>query len=329
MRRALACLLLALPGPLSAETPRVAVDIAPLHSLVARVMGDAGTPELILPPGSTPHDFQLRPSQAATLAGADLVIWSGAGLVPWLAESLPGLAPDTPALALLETDGWTALDMRSEGMFAGGEDHHHDHADDADHEDHEDHGDHEAHGDAGDHGGDHDHGPHDPHAWLDPRVAGVWVGHIAEALIAADPGRADLYAANARAAIGDLEALDAELAEVLAQVADRPFLVPHDAYQYLEARYGLTAVGAITAGHGGAPGPARVSALRAGIAAGEAVCLLQDAETDPSWLDLVAGDTGVARALVDADGITLEPGPDLYTRLMRDLAAALAECLAD
>ena len=72
---ALALTLAALPA--LAEAPRVVVDTAPLHSLVAQVMAGVGTPELILPPGTSPHDFQLRPSDAARLQGAQVVIWMG------------------------------------------------------------------------------------------------------------------------------------------------------------------------------------------------------------------------------------------------------------
>ena len=44
-----------------ADTPRVAVDIAPAHSLVARVMDGVGTPDLIIQPGASPHEYSLRP----------------------------------------------------------------------------------------------------------------------------------------------------------------------------------------------------------------------------------------------------------------------------
>jgi len=63
-----------LPLPALADVPRVMTDIAPIHSLTAQVMGDLGTPDLLLPPGADPHDFALRPSDAAALGNADIVI---------------------------------------------------------------------------------------------------------------------------------------------------------------------------------------------------------------------------------------------------------------
>ena len=58
----LPCLLL--PAVAAAEVPSVAVDIPPVHSLVERVMGDLGTPQLVIQPGASPHGYAMRPSEA-------------------------------------------------------------------------------------------------------------------------------------------------------------------------------------------------------------------------------------------------------------------------
>ena len=85
-----ACLAL-LGAPALAEAPRVVTDIPVTGSLVAQVMGDLGRPEILLPSGGNAHDYQLRPSQARSLQGADLVIWVGPGLAPWMARATKSL----------------------------------------------------------------------------------------------------------------------------------------------------------------------------------------------------------------------------------------------
>ena len=57
-------MMLCFAGVSFAETPHVAADIAPVHSLVARVMDGVGTPSLIIAPGASPHEYSLRPSEA-------------------------------------------------------------------------------------------------------------------------------------------------------------------------------------------------------------------------------------------------------------------------
>ena len=54
-------------APLHAEVPRVVTDIPPVHALVSQVMGDLGTPELVVRPGTSPHHHTMRPSEARML----------------------------------------------------------------------------------------------------------------------------------------------------------------------------------------------------------------------------------------------------------------------
>lgn len=93
-------------GLARAEPIHVVADIAPIHSLVAQVMGSVGTPDLLVPPGAEVHDLALRPSDARKLAQADVVIWVGADLTPWLTDPLETLAPTAATLTLLEVPGW-------------------------------------------------------------------------------------------------------------------------------------------------------------------------------------------------------------------------------
>ncbi len=79
--------------PALADVPRVATDIAPIQSLVAQVMGDLGTPSVVVSPGGSPHGYSMRPSEARALATADIVVWVGEDLTPWLEGPIDTLAP--------------------------------------------------------------------------------------------------------------------------------------------------------------------------------------------------------------------------------------------
>ncbi|MEO1639326.1 MAG: zinc ABC transporter substrate-binding protein [Pseudomonadota bacterium] len=149
----LACLAAATATTAAADVPNVAADIAPVHALVARVMDGVGTPDLVIAPGASPHEYSLRPSEAAALQDADLVFWVGEGLTPWLEGAIDNLATSASVTALLEADGITTLPFRESALF---EAHDHDHGehDHGDHDDHDDH-DHAEEAAAEDH--DHDH----------------------------------------------------------------------------------------------------------------------------------------------------------------------------
>lgn len=103
--RIAAILVVVMAGPAWAEVPRVVTDFGPVQSLVMDVMGDLGTPTMLLEAGADPHDFQLRPSQAGSLEQADLVIWVGPELMPGLGEAVVSLAANAQIVALLHDGG--------------------------------------------------------------------------------------------------------------------------------------------------------------------------------------------------------------------------------
>ena len=57
--------------------PKVVASIAPVHSLVASIMKDVGTPALLVSANASPHAYSLRPSEARLLADADVIFRVG------------------------------------------------------------------------------------------------------------------------------------------------------------------------------------------------------------------------------------------------------------
>ncbi len=342
--------LLPTPGAAQADAPRVVADIAPIHSLVAQVMDGIGAPELIVPPGSDAHQLALRPSDARRLSEADVVIWVGPTLTPWMTDPLATLAPTAATLSLLDVQGWTtraatagdAHDHGAEDGDAHGADHadvHDDHGDHGDHDDHAgDHADDNAddHGDehADDHGGDHaaalDESTSagiDPHAWLDPEVAIVWVRAISSTLSDTDPDNAARYAANAEAAVVRLTDLHDRIDALLADVPGGTWLAPHAAFGYFEDRFNLPSASAVADSDAQAPGPAHLSDLRARVIAGEITCVLTETNAATDFADLLTDGTEARTAALDDTGMSLTPGPALYDALLDGIAATLKSCI--
>ena len=327
-----------LGGAAFAEVPRVAVDIAPVHSLVARVMEGVGTPDLIVQPGASPHEYSLRPSEAQALQDADLVFWIGPDLTPWLAETIDTVASDAAATELLDAPGTIELEFRESALFEshdheghGDEDHdgegHDEHGDDhKDHDDHaeEGHDDHEE--EAEGHEG-HDHGTHDPHAWLSPKNAKTWLNVIAGQLSAADPENAGAYLANAAAGRTEIDTLMREVDATLDPVRDGQFIVFHDAYQYFEADFDFSAAGAISIADASDPSPARIVEIQARIADEGIDCVLAEPQFNSGLVETVLDGTQAQTGILDPLGSDLEPGSALYPQLIRNLSTSLAGCM--
>ena len=299
-----------LAGPAYADRPRVAVDIAPIHSLVAQVMEGIGMPDLIIQPGATPHEYSLRPSEAAALQSADLVFWIGPDLTPWLEEAIETLAPAADLTTLMDVDGTVQLEFREDAVFEAHD--HSDHADDDEHDDHADHG---------------DHAGHDPHAWLSPKNAMTWLEVIAGRLSAVDPVNSDAYLANAASGRAAIEALMDEVDATLDPVRGRAFIVFHDAYQYFETDFDISASGAISISDASDPSPARIAEIRGQIAEQGVDCVLAEPQFNPGLVATVLRGSDAQMGIVDPLGADLELGAELYPQLIRNLSNALAECL--
>ncbi len=279
-----------------AEVPQVVTDVPITQSLVVGVMGDLGTPEVIVGKGADPHDYQLRPSQARALAGADLVFWVGREMTPWLQGPVEASGAAT-RVELLE--------------IAGTHLRHFDEAE-TDHDDADDNG--------------HDHSGTDPHAWLDPDNARTWLAAIAETLAGADPDNAVAYRANADTAAQEIANLDASLKNRSAAVT-KSIVVSHDAYGYLAEHYGLAIAGSLSEGDAARPGAARVSALRKLLESGSVACVFPEAGHDPKPLAvLTEGTPANLGAPLDPAGLDLEPGPGLYRAVLGDLIEKITAC---
>ncbi|MEX3014734.1 zinc ABC transporter substrate-binding protein [Gymnodinialimonas hymeniacidonis] len=385
MRVSLSVGAMLMGGTAMADVPNVAVDIAPVHSLVARVMEGVGEPELVIPAGASPHEYNLRPSEARALQEADLVFWIGEGLTPWMEDAVETLAEGAAVTELLGAEGTVALEFREGALFEahvhgdeddqgdhgdhedhdheehaeedGHGDHDHDHeehdheehAEDGDHDheeheheehgeedghEHEEHGhdehghedhDHEEHADAHGHEG-HDHGAFDPHAWLSPQNASAWLPIIAAQLSAADPENASTYFANAVEGQAELAALIADVSGILEPVQDKQFIVFHDAYQYFENDFGLSAAGAISLGDATDPSPARLAEIQGRIRDEGIDCVLAEPQFNPGLIETVLDGTEAGTAVIDPIGAELALGATLYPQLIHNMATTLAEC---
>lgn len=285
-----------------AEVPVVVTDIPVVQSLVAQVMGDLGTPELLVNAGAEPHSYQLRPSQARALRSADLIFWVGPEMTPWLERALQ-TAPEGSSTILLSAPG-TMVQPYPEYADVGTAD-----------QDHDDH--------------DHEEDSTDPHAWLDPANGRAWLAVIRDRLAATDPDNATTYRQNAETADSAIAALEDELQTTLAAVAGKPLVMGHNAYGYFAHRFGLTIAATIEAGDAAEPGAAHLSAVTALLAAQKAICLFPETGQDSKRAALLVEGTNTRLGgALDPEGISLPTGLALYGELMRRLAQTVADCVA-
>jgi len=286
------------------SAPRVAVSIAPLHGLVSDIMAGVAQPDLIYEGSQSPHSSALSPYQLKALVQADLLIWVGPELETSLARLSQRLPEEAINLQWHDYDAGMTLYETREPLF----------------ESHNGNGDHHGHG--------HDHGDLDPHFWLSMANARSFVQAMTDRLAELDDSNADLYRANAESLLKELQGLEEQLAEQMAPLSDKPFIVFHDGFQYFEREHRLNALGALVLQPDVPPGPRTVARLVKLAKPHEGLCLFHEPQYSDRWLQSMTRSLPEARvAQIDPLGFEQTPGAGHYQALMTQLATDLARCL--
>jgi zinc transport system substrate-binding protein len=306
------CFILILPllyitQLMAASDIKVLVSIKPFHSLVSAIMQDVSEPLLLINGNNSPHSYALRPSSAENLQQADLVFWGGEILEGFLTKPLQSLASRAKLVSLQETAGLRLLPLRSGIVW---QKHETDSTNDHSAED-------ETTSTSGT----------DPHIWLDPYNAKIISAKIVEILTAMDPQNAQSYRINGEKYGLRLELLDRKLKAEMTKVAETPYMVFHDAYQYFEKRYQLNVIGAVTLHLGYGSSVRRLKTVRKTIKKEKIRCIFSEPQFSPKLLQTVTAGTNVKQGTLDPLGAGLESGPELYFTLLNNLSHNISSCL--
>ena len=315
--------------PVNADV-KVVTSIKPLHSLASYLMDGVGKPDLIVDGYASPHGFAMKPSHAKMLQNADLIFWVGEDLESFLEKPLSSIAKKAEKIELMEIKGLNVLKFRERNIFDEHDhDDHDDHGkkeddhDDHDHDEHAKKEEHDDHDDHDDHEG-HAHGEYDPHIWLDPMNAKVILNEMVEHLIENDAKNAAKYKSNLKKALKEIDKLNKDVkAELSKSTAS---IVFHDAYQYFEERYDVNILGAFTVNTDVMPGAEQLAEIREIIEHDKVTCVFSEPQFNPDIIKAVAKDMNIKTGVIDPLGATLDPGKDLYFKLIRNMSASFKGC---
>ena len=285
-------------GPAQAEV-KVLTSIKPLQLIAAAVQDGVAIPEVLLPPGASPHNYALRPSDVRKVQSVDLLYWIGPSMEGFLPRVLNGRT--LPSVAVQQLPG---LKLRH---FA--EDNH-SHAEEADEHDH-----------------DHRPGSLDAHLWLSPINARVIATKMATDLSAVDPANAARYQSNLKTFDERLDALDLRLKKRLAGIEGKPYFVFHEAFDYFEDAYGLKHAGVFSVAAEVQPGAQHVAAMRTRLQEVGKTCVFSEPPLRPRLAETLVAGLPVKLAELDALGGYTPATAQGYEQMLEKLGNDLAGCL--
>lgn len=208
---------------------KVVTTLFPQYDFANQVGKDAVEVKMLLKPGVESHTYEPAPSDIIEINKADIFLYTGDEMEPWVSKILDSLDSDVMIVVLSKN---ITLDKV--------EDHDHEHEDEESDEDHL----HEDESEEAEHEEDHVHS-YDPHIWTNPLNAKIMVEDIKTALSEVDKANKMTYENNAKEYLASLDQLDQDIREVIKQAKrDEVVFGGRFAFHYFFEEYGLDYVSA-------------------------------------------------------------------------------------
>lgn len=278
----------------------VVTTIFPLADIAKNLGAGRVKATALLPPGASPHTYEPTVEQAKAVANADLFIFVGGGLDDWvtgLAE-----AEDIPTLEIMAHMGERLLEYN--GMHAD-EESDNEHAQDEEQKSQSRHP-------------RHYQGSCDPHIWLDPvLVKEVIAPLITEKLTAADPERAEHFAASLEQYQAELEKLHEEISTVVGRFTKKRFISYHSAWNYFVRRYVLEEAAAVEPFPGEEPSAKWLAGLIQLAQEQQIDVLFAEPQLSKKTTEIIAREIGGRVAILDPLGGKGVSGRESYMDIMR------------
>ena len=190
---------------------RVVTTVSPITNIVFNIGGEHIHLDGIVPEGVNSHTFEPAPSDAITLAQADLIFLNGLNLELPSLELAQANLKDGGEIILLGELTIDPEDYVYDFSFPR------------------------------------DAGNPNPHLWTNPFYAQDYARIVMETLVARDPDNAADYEANYATFSARIEQLDEAIRATTASIPaeNRKLLTYHDSFAYFAPLYGFTVIGAI------------------------------------------------------------------------------------
>ncbi len=256
----------------SVEKIKVVATIYPLYDIVKTVGGEKIDSILILPPGSSPHTYEVSPAQISKAQGSKLFFTVGGEVDNW-AKDIANVVEGIQIVELnsflklkpfgLSNSNHVSLDEPAPGNI------------DAD---------------------------MDPHTWLDPDNAELMAEKIAMYLGEVDFVNKDYYEANAQKFVVDLKNKDKEWQDKMKDLNKKDLVVFHDAWGYFADHFGLRIAGAFEPFPGKSPTPQYLINLQNIIKKDNITALFVEPQLSKEAVNTFANDLKVKVYILDPLG---------------------------
>ena len=285
------------------QSLKLVASVSPVNMIVSAISDGISEPTVLVSPGSTPHEYNLKPSNIRNMSEADLLFWIGPSLETFLGKTLKKFAGSSSltVVALIDAPGVKLIHLE----------HLHDHSDE--------------------HGKQPSFEQLDPHIWLNPYNALAMAQEVERVLSTLDPANSGRYQQNLSEFNQQIIVLDQQLKTDLMPISEKGYFVFHDAYSYFEQQYGLNRLGEFSINES-KPGVKKMMQIQSILKQGKAVCVFSEPQFNTALIDSVTRGTDVRRAALDPLGDNYQysgRASENYFEFMQQFSKQFVQCMSE
>lgn len=295
--------LLIINGLILNANANIISSVKPIAFITQAISDGVINTDILLPDGTSPHTYSLKPSDLAKIKTAELIIWVGEDLETFMPTVLKNIDKnkqielmDIPTIKNLLRTSTNNHDQQKT----------HTHNNDSDH--------------------DH-HGEYDEHIWLSPKIANEIAQAVHDKLISIYPDKKDIFDENLNEFTVKLAETEQNIAKKLINVQNSGYFVFHDAYGYFESQFGLKNLGSFTINPAVQPGVQTVYAIKRELKEHQAVCVFREPQFSPAVIEKIVNGTDVHIGELNPLGTDITLSKNAYSQFLLKLTQQLLDCL--
>ncbi|AZL84199.1 zinc ABC transporter substrate-binding protein ZnuA [Aliivibrio salmonicida] len=277
-----------------AQAMNVLSSVKPINLIVQELTNGVSESSYLVPQSASPHDYALRPSDIKKIKNADMIIWYGNDLEPFLSKVLAD-QKNVITISEFSSVDFYHFDQHGDDAHAEESGHHHN---------------------------------TDPHFWLGPKEALGVAKEITVQLIKIDPLNKDQYKSNLAAFENKLAQAVETISKQLKPVQSKGYFVFHDAYGYFERYFGMNNLGHFTVSPDRKPGAKTLINIKKSLLNQQAVCVFSEPQFEPAIVTTITRGTEVHKGELDPLAIQQADENGAYFIFLSTISNELSRCLS-
>lgn len=273
---------------------QIVASIKPVELIVRAVATDDMQSTTLVPPGSSPHTYSMKPSERRALEEAEVIFWVGPEMETFLSRLVSGQEFRPRTVALMARDR------------AITEDHGHGHDDGHNHGDGE-----------------------DPHIWLDPELAIEMAQTIHQTLSALEGVDTRALESNLARFTDSVREMDETIRRQLAPAHDISLFAYHNAFTRFAGHYDLQLDGVLTLNPELSPGARHIAGVQDKLRKANHPCLLTEPQFNRQWWRSITQGLNVTFSTWDPLATDVAVSSDGYNQFQQSIVDAVLKCLPE